>query len=78
MKEELYMKTQGPVRATRLHTQGARSNDKPRPIKLEFIDEHNKWEFLKRANANMRSAGVFCKLDESKETRDLQYTLQRK
>lgn len=76
MKKEFFMATKGPLRAARLHSQGPRHGNRPRPIKLEFADEHNKWEFLKRAK-NLRTEDVFCKTDEPKEVRDRQYALRQ-
>lgn len=78
MKEDCFQRTNGPVRAIRLQTSGSNDTSKPKPMKLEFKDEYSKWEFLKRANAALRNENIFCKLDESKQKRDLQYSLRQK
>ena len=48
---------------------------KIRPLKLTFKDEETKWNFLKRANHNPRSDGMFCKLDVNKKTKDTEFQL---
>lgn len=77
MRKDCFQSTKQPIKVTRLQTAGPRNGNPARPIKVEFPDEHSKWEFLKRANATLRADKIFCKLDESKETRDRQYALRQ-
>lgn len=72
-----FSKGSKPLQAFRL---GKRNNDGPqkRPLKLRFSDEQAKWEFLKRVNASsLKENGIYCKLDESQEVRDQQYSLRK-
>lgn len=75
LRNDCFLHTQEPVKATRLQTTTGATT--LRPIKLEFPDEATKWEFLKRVNATQKEQNIFCKLDESKETRDQQYALRQ-
>jgi len=56
-----------PKSAIRLRTSRPVDPNRPRPIKVEFTSETSKWEFIKRANASLRSLNVFVKPDESKK-----------
>ncbi|KAF6017984.1 hypothetical protein EB796_023703 [Bugula neritina] len=67
-----------PKSAIRLRTSGPVDPNRPRPIKVEFTSEASKWEFIKRANASLRSLNVFVKPDESKEKREEQYALRQR
>ncbi|KAF6025285.1 hypothetical protein EB796_016405 [Bugula neritina] len=77
MMSDTFHATPKPLRAIRLQTSGPVDKNKPRPIKIEFLDEYSKWEFLKRTNATLRGRKIYCKLDECKEIRDQQYALRQ-
>jgi len=51
--------------------------DKLRPIKLQFENETQKWDFVERVNKT-KLPGVYAKLDLSKTERDSEYTLREK
>lgn len=75
MKRELFKLMDQPEKAIRL---GQRSNDSARPMKLQFLDEKAKWDFLKRVNSgSLREEHIFCKLDVDKQTRDQEYQLRQ-
>ena len=75
MRRELFKDHNKPLQAIRL---GNKTEDKPRPIKLRFNNEKDKWEFLKRANSGLRGENFFCKLDLSKQSRDREFSLRSK
>lgn len=56
---------------------GIKHDNKNRPIKVKFSEENSKWEFVKRVNHQLRGQGFFCKLDSTKEHRDLEYKLRQ-
>ena len=74
LRDVCFQHIKTPINMLRL---GNKVEGKKRPVKLEFVDETSKWEFLKRANATMRSSNIFCKLDVSRETRDREYVLRQ-
>lgn len=45
---------------------------KPRPLKLVFVDEVQKWDFIKRVN-NEKPRGVFATLDLTREEREEEF-----
>lgn len=47
---------------------------RPRPVKVSFSNEEDKWNFLKRLN-HLKPKGVFGKLDLTQEERDREKTL---
>lgn len=69
MEKDCFISTPKPTKATILQKNDDRENLNG-PIKLEFVDENSKWEFLKRANAMLQTEKIYCKLDESKVVRD--------
>lgn len=75
VNKECFKQIKCPVKAVRL---GQKVEGKNRPIKLEFTDEHWKWEFLKRANAMLKGDRIYCKLDVSKEVRDQEFAMREK
>lgn len=73
MAKECFTSSPKPISAFRL---GQKKADKHRPIKVKFNDEHSKWEFVKRVNANFRGDNIFCKLDSNQEARDKEYAMR--
>ena len=74
MTNQCFIHTSEPISAFRL---GNKQTGKNRPVKIKFKDEANKWEFLKRVNANFKNLSIFCLLDKSKEVRDEEYQLRQ-
>ena len=58
MQKTLFKDFDKPVKPFRY---SKKEEGKIRPLKLS--DEQAQWNFLKRANHNLRSDGMFCKLD---------------
>jgi hypothetical protein len=75
MKKELFKDHNRPLQATRL---GRKTPEKPRPIKLRFNNEKDKWEFLKRVNFSLREEQIFCKLDLSQQSRNKEFELRQR
>ena len=73
MQGEMFKSFDAPEHAARLGTK----RETPRPIKLRFVDEKSKWEFLKRANAKLREYDIFCGLDKSNKVREQEYQLRQ-
>ena len=71
MQKTLFKDFDKPVKPFRY---SKKEEGKIRPLKLS--DEQAKWNFLKRANHNLRSDGMFCKLDVNKKTRDTEFQLR--
>jgi len=56
---------------------GGKVSGKARPIKLKFEDENQKWDFIKRINAE-KIKGVFAKLDLPQSERNAEFALREK
>lgn len=58
---------------------GVKNDNKPRPIRLTFRTENQKWDFLKRWNSgSQKPEGTYAKLDLSKEDQNAEYQLRAK
>lgn len=55
---------------------GQKKEDKPRPIRLSLSSQSEKWEFLKRINAQ-RVRGIFARCDLDKEERKKDFLLRQ-
>ena len=73
LERECFQDTCHPIESTRL----GKKKEQPRPIKVRFNNEQEKWQFVKRVNA-MKIDGVFCKLDSSKATRNDEWALRER
>ena len=52
--------------------------ENPRPIKVLFKDEDDKWAFLKRVNEVFKDdPNIYCLKDRPKEVRDHEYELRK-
>lgn len=74
MNKELFKNFDVPEQAIRL---GSKNDSKSRPIKLRFIDEKAKWEFMKRVNSNLKNENIFCKLDVNAQIREQEFKLRK-
>ena len=68
MQKTLFKNFDRPVKA---FWYSKKEEGKIRPLKLS--DEEAKWNFLKRANHDLRSDKMFCKLDVNKKTQSFSY-----
>ena len=77
MTTQCHLQNHGPVNAYRLgKVQEGQKN--PRPIKVLFKDEDDKWAFLKRVNEVFKDdPSIYCLKDRPKEVRDHEYELRK-
>jgi hypothetical protein len=77
MTSECHLQNPGHVSAYRLGKVQEQQN-KPRPIKVLFKDEEDKWAFLKRINEVFKdNPDIYCLKDRPKEVRDQEYELRK-
>lgn len=73
--DEISYSSEKVVQSVRL---GEKNEAKPRPIKVQFCDEAQKWDFMKRVNHAKPYGKVFAKLDLTKEELNDEFKIREK